>query len=185
MDKEMSKFMHAIYNARKRARIKGLECELSADTAKELWWRCGGKCELTGIQFDYEDADDSFRRPYIPSIDRIDSNKGYTLENVRVVCSAVNIAMNQWGEDVLFTIAAGIAKDRGRWRKGINMLPKGVKVASINKDGPAYIGRVTIDGKRVHTKTFRTPDEASDAIKALLSSRESPRANTEKVKITH
>lgn len=44
------------------------------------------------------------RRPLAPSIDRIDSSLGYTRQNCRIVCAAVNYAMNVWGEDVLWRL---------------------------------------------------------------------------------
>ena len=47
------------------------------------------------------------------SLDRIDSSKGYTVENCRLVCTAVNLAMNEWGEDVLERIALYYRRKRG------------------------------------------------------------------------
>ena len=41
------------------------------------------------------------KNPFNPSIDRIDSNKGYTKENTRVVAACINNAMNEWGEEIL------------------------------------------------------------------------------------
>ncbi len=56
-----------------------------------------GYCPLSGYKFRYTyDAYD----PYAPSIDRIDSNKGYTPDNVRVICYILNVGMNQFGLDV-------------------------------------------------------------------------------------
>lgn len=59
-----------------------------------------GVCELTGIPFDM-----GFRGmkkgPFSPSIDRIDSAKGYLKSNCRVVLWALNMSFNWWGEDVL------------------------------------------------------------------------------------
>lgn len=47
-------------------------------------------CALTGIKFD------PYERAFTPSIDRIDSSRGYTQDNVRVVCLAINYAINEW-----------------------------------------------------------------------------------------
>lgn len=61
---------------------------------------------VSGIPFEFENSKgDGRRRPWIPSIDRIDSSKGYTKGNCRIVCCAVNIAMNNYGEDVLARIS--------------------------------------------------------------------------------
>ena len=105
-------FMHAIYSARKRAKLKERDSDLTEDVARSIWRRCKGRCELTGIPFDFAKLDGCRRRPFMPSIDRIDCAKGYTVENIRVVCTAANLAMNQWGEDVLFRMARGLAMNR-------------------------------------------------------------------------
>lgn len=102
--------MQAVRNARKRAAKKGRECQLTLDVARELWARCKGHCELTGIRFHVRREAGTQYRAFSPSIDRRDSAAGYTLNNVRVVCTAVNVAMNQWGEDVLRRIAKGMLR---------------------------------------------------------------------------
>jgi hypothetical protein len=56
-----------------------------------------GTCPMSGYKFRYTyGAYD----PYAPSIDRIDSNKGYVPGNVRVICYILNVGMNQFGFDV-------------------------------------------------------------------------------------
>jgi len=66
-----------------------------------------GKCELSGLDFDLGGpAAGMSRNPYAPSIDRIDSGKGYTKDNCRVVLLAVNMGLNQWGYGVYARIAA-------------------------------------------------------------------------------
>ncbi len=56
-----------------------------------------GECPLSGYKFRYTyGAYD----PYAPSIDRIDSEKGYVPGNVRIVCYLLNVGMNQFGLDV-------------------------------------------------------------------------------------
>lgn len=54
-----------------------------------------GICPITGFRFDlsarYRRTSDKSRSPYAPSLDRIDGKGGYTDDNVRVVCSQVNI----------------------------------------------------------------------------------------------
>jgi hypothetical protein len=102
----LSAFMTAIYQARKRSIVP-----ISREAALALWTRSGGKCEVSGIPFTLERAPKRFaRRPWAPSIDQIQAGKGYGLDNLRVVCIAVNFAMNHWGEDVLYRIAAAITE---------------------------------------------------------------------------
>ncbi len=47
--------------------------------------------------------------PFAPSLDRIDSSKGYEEGNVRIVCLMVNLAMNTWGHGPLEKVALALA----------------------------------------------------------------------------
>ena len=54
-----------------------------------------GRCFYTGIRFEVTSELRGMRRP---SIDRRDSSKGYTRENVVLCLIAVNYAKNAWPE---------------------------------------------------------------------------------------
>ena len=57
----------------------------------------GDECSLTGVKFRYGREDlTSFTNPYAPSIDRVDSSRGYFKDNVQVVLTAVNFAKNEF-----------------------------------------------------------------------------------------
>jgi hypothetical protein len=61
-----------------------------------------GNCELTGISFDLNPSNFKRINPFSPSLDRIDStNRDYSIENTRVVLSSVNIALGEWGLEVM------------------------------------------------------------------------------------
>lgn len=64
-----------------------------------------GRCSLTGIPFSLRRS--CSRRPFVPSVDRIDSAKGYVKGNVRLVACCVNIALGEWGEPVFRAMAEG------------------------------------------------------------------------------
>lgn len=95
-----------------RAKWKNIEFSITLNDIDELINKSKGKCSLTGIPFDlYRIKDGKCRvRPWAPSIDRIDCSHGYTANNIRLVASAVNIALNDFGEEVLTRIAMGIIK---------------------------------------------------------------------------
>lgn len=100
-------------SAKGRALKKGLDYELSYDWLFEQYKKQEGKCLLTGIPLEFcVNADKSRRyQPFSPSLDRIDPSKGYTKENVRLVCTAINVAMNEWGEELYAKVCqAYIAK---------------------------------------------------------------------------
>lgn len=99
-------------SAKKRAAKKGMVFSLTDHEMKVMVAESKGRCALSGIAFDTQQSDrKNQRRPYFPSMDRIDSTKGYEIGNVRLVCVAINLAMNSWGEDVLFGIAVGVLGD--------------------------------------------------------------------------
>ena len=67
-----------------------------------------GVCEITGLPFTYGTQ---ARNPWSPSLDRIDPEKGYTLENTRVVVWIYNACKNVFSdEDVLLMCQAVINK---------------------------------------------------------------------------
>lgn len=65
-----------------------------------------GSCAVSGIKFDRRVGK---RSPWMPSIERIDCLDGYVVGNVRWVSLAANIALNDFGFDVLIRLANGVA----------------------------------------------------------------------------
>ena len=87
--------------ARMRAKKRDEPMTLSVEWVLEKI--ANGHCEVSGMEFDMSRA--GTKNPYAPSIDRIDSNKGYTPENCRVILWALNTAFSHWGEIVFRDIA--------------------------------------------------------------------------------
>ena len=56
----------------------------------------GGICEITGIPLDFSSAS---KLPYSPSIDRVDSSKGYTIDNIKLVCLIYNYCKNEFTKE--------------------------------------------------------------------------------------
>ena len=63
-----------------------------------------GFCQLTKLPFDLKPVTKTSQNPYAPSIDRIDSLKGYTKDNIRIVLYSVNAALGQFGTAILLPI---------------------------------------------------------------------------------
>jgi hypothetical protein len=104
-------------SAEGRARKAQMRFTLPPEFAATLYDRQLGRCAVSGIEFNLQRfADALVKHPFAPSIDRKLSSGGYTEDNVRLVCVAVNFGMGQWGEEVYMTIAraavAREAKDR-------------------------------------------------------------------------
>lgn len=104
--------LKAIDNARQRARRRGIEFALDTEDIMARLERTGGCCELSGIEFSpsYGDSGRYAFNPYGVSLDRIDATVGYTPSNVRVVLTAVNFAIHQWGLDAYLKIASAITQ---------------------------------------------------------------------------
>jgi len=94
-------------SAELRAKKKGLEFSLTPEWVAARV--ASGVCELTGLQFELEQRQTAWTyNPFSPSVDRISSELGYSPDNCRVVLTAVNLALNQWGLDVLIRIAKAL-----------------------------------------------------------------------------
>jgi predicted DNA-binding transcriptional regulator AlpA len=89
----------ALGNARRRSGRKDRAFQLSIEDIERLYAEQGGRCAVSGVQFSLERLGNG-PAPFSPSIDRIDSGAGYVQGNVRLVCCAVNLMMNVWGESV-------------------------------------------------------------------------------------
>lgn len=96
--KHVTAFM--FQNAKSRAKLYKLEFDLDKSFLLNLFHVQDNKCSLTGISFEYNITNDEIhKRPFAPSLDRIDCNGGYTKNNVRLVCTIVNIALNEFGDE--------------------------------------------------------------------------------------
>ena len=71
-----------------RAKRKNWYCDITLNDLKELWNKQNGLCAISNIPMTY--IFNSGRIPTNVSVDRIDSNKSYTKNNIQLVCMAVN-----------------------------------------------------------------------------------------------
>lgn len=101
-----------LVEARKRAKKRGIKFTLTHGDMESMMDRAGGACEISGVPFDFSRGIVA-RRPFVPSIDRIDCARGYTSGNCRLVVYAANAAMNVWGIETLLTVARGVVRKHG------------------------------------------------------------------------
>ena len=95
-------------HARFRAHRKGIAFDLEKHL-EDLQKRIdAGFCEVSGLPFNL----DGGRTWDSPSFDRVDSTRGYTHDNVRVVLHAVNSALGDWGDAKMLEIARAIMARR-------------------------------------------------------------------------
>jgi hypothetical protein len=101
-----------------RSRHRAIRSQLSHDRTPdlglELFKRQRGRCAVSGLPFSLRRFDGVLvKHPFAPSFHRISSHQGgYTTDDVRLVCIAVNFGMGQWGEDLYLTFARAAVAER-------------------------------------------------------------------------
>lgn len=87
------------------AKTRGLEIEITKEDIIELWKLQKGLCALTGIPMQLVKAKRVNRtrnlNHYRASVDRIDSERGYAKDNIRLVCAYVNIMRSDMTDEQL------------------------------------------------------------------------------------
>lgn len=104
--------MHS--SAKGGARGRGLIFELSKQNVVDLLISSQGRCMATGIEFSEIKEPGIKMALWQPSIDRIDSSKGYTLDNIRIVCVAFNISIQNFGDAIFKKLAEAYLDTRLR-----------------------------------------------------------------------
>lgn len=92
-------------SVQKRSRLRGWSSCLTLEELSKILLMSGGVCALTGIKMLMNAPK---RHPFSMSIDRVNSELGYSYGNVRLVCLAVNLGMSHWGEEALMQIARAL-----------------------------------------------------------------------------
>lgn len=95
--KDVVKFL--VRGAKQRSIKNGHEFDLTLEWARERWT---GNCELSGLPFDWSKR---WLHAFSPSIDRINSLKGYTQDNCRFILQAINAFKGAGSDEIMFTIA--------------------------------------------------------------------------------
>lgn len=91
---------------------RGIPFKLTLGDVETLLAESRHRCALTGIHFETRKPEGARFRHWMPSIDRIKCAGCYELGNVRLVAMAVNIALNDLGEDTLIHIARMLLRHR-------------------------------------------------------------------------
>lgn len=79
-----------------------------------VWEICNGCCAFSGLPFDFQViGNGQAKRPFAPSLDRIDRHQPYRRDNVRLVIAVANFAMNAWGDEPVLQMATALYKKYG------------------------------------------------------------------------
>jgi len=74
-----------------------------------IWLSQNKKCNLSGLPINWGDEENNKNTA---SIDRIDSNKGYTLDNIQLVHKDVNLMKNKFDQDYFINICKLIVENQ-------------------------------------------------------------------------
>lgn len=102
--------MKMLSNAATRATKKNLDFDLSLEFLFSLHTKQGGKCSISGCEMKIYGRVCDYRDPFSLSLDRIDSNLGYTRDNVQLVCVWINRAKYDMPQDVFLDLICKLAK---------------------------------------------------------------------------
>ena len=64
---------------------------------------------MTGLQFELRSGGHFDRNALGPTIDRIDSKRGYTEDNVQIVCLIYNLAKSNWNHDEVMLMVEALS----------------------------------------------------------------------------
>lgn len=105
---EKGRITQLLKSARKRAKKNDREFSLTREWVEEKFKK--GVCEVTGAKFSFIKKEKYKSAPFVPSLDRINSTKGYTPENTQMVCNFYNICKWQWDKKDLKKILGFLKK---------------------------------------------------------------------------
>lgn len=102
---QLELFYRQLYSRCKRnAHSRYIDFELSEEDVVKLFNRSRGLCEFSKAPFNLDMHGSHGRKPFAPSIDRINNSEGYSLKNCRLICVFLNYAFSTWGELPLQTV---------------------------------------------------------------------------------
>ena len=120
-----------------------------------------GVCQMTGLPFCLDKPNNgASTHPYAPSIDRIDSNKGYTKDNIRIVLWAVNAATNQFTDKEMLPILKAMVRAMEENVKQESAAPV---PAGSNQQGEVYPELGPFSAAR----TWKNNDDLDDYLRTI------------------
>ena len=100
------------HKTKQNAKCRGLELSITIEFVWELFEKQGRKCALSGLPLEIPVSDKSRREDitrFNASLDRKDSSKGYTPENVQWIHKVINKMKMELPEDVFIEFCRRIA----------------------------------------------------------------------------
>lgn len=105
-------------NHSKSKSYKRITLDIDYKFLYELYQKQQGKCAISGLPMTYYVG--SGRNHYNISIDRIDSTKGYTKDNVQLVCAQVNMMKAEMTMEELYIFCESIINNKSNYYENKN-----------------------------------------------------------------
>lgn len=100
--------------AKSRAMDKSLPFTITKEDLLTIWKSQNGKCAISGLDMTYELGEG---RTYTNvSIDQVSPSKGYTVDNIQLVCMAVNQLKSDLDMDTILTLCSAIVGNAAKWK---------------------------------------------------------------------
>jgi len=105
ISKSYENYLRNLYSKSKSNVTRGLRgfvtFEISPEDVIALWEKQDGRCAISGVYLTHH-VDGSGKKEYNASIDRICGDKGYTIDNIQLVCYRINIMKHTLSEDMFY-----------------------------------------------------------------------------------
>lgn len=99
---------------RHRAKKRGLECTVTSDFMIDMLKEQQGRCAQTGVALEPSLGGGYARRnPYLVTVDRIDSRRGYVEDNVQLVSNMYNTCKGVHEDSEVLDFAITLLKNKG------------------------------------------------------------------------
>lgn len=108
-----------IARIKQRALKIEVDLNINSEDIYNLWIKQNKKCALSGLDIDFINLNlgnpnrrsSKYDLICTASPDRIDSNKGYTLDNVQLVHKDINIMKNEYSQDYFIKLCQSVTKN--------------------------------------------------------------------------
>lgn len=127
-------FIIKLFNRTKsRSKDIGVDFDLDVPYLYELLKSQNNKCRASGIGLEFSTKSGlKGRSPWSPSLDRIDSSKGYTKDNVQFVCLMYNLCKSTWTHEDVMKFVKILNSNSSLSDDGIPIFPVGIGVRYLD-----------------------------------------------------
>ena len=92
-----------------RAKRKNYPCDIDSAFVLDLYHKQNGRCAITNMELAASNSNTKHdMNPLTITIDRKDSTKGYTKDNIQLVTLMYNVCKNRWSHEQVIEFAKGV-----------------------------------------------------------------------------